>query len=91
MSKVTSVLPRIGYITKEGLKMFWKGARVYPLDAFLCVFTLAMIIWFIFADIWLEGAAAILFAYTYLNVIRLYTLRSKIVELSKLVDPTNVS
>jgi glucan phosphoethanolaminetransferase (alkaline phosphatase superfamily) len=73
--------PNVFKITKNVIVNFWEGAKVFKVDALLCLFTLFVIVAYIFTNISLDGAAAILFVYSFGVVIRLNIMRNKIKEL----------
>lgn len=75
-------IPNVFKITKNAMLIFWDGAKVFKVDAILCLVTLAVIIWWIFdKSISLDGAAAILFVYVFGAIIRFNEFRKKIIEL----------
>jgi hypothetical protein len=91
MYKLTNPLPKVWKVTKEVINQFGRDAKVAKLDAALCIITLIVIIWYIFDDIYVEGAVGVLFIYSFLVVRRIAKLTNQVKELKKLINPTNLT
>lgn len=78
-------LPNVLKISKNVARDFYEAAKVFWVDAAICLFALVVIVVYATTNIpfMLEGAAGTLFVYSFFMVIRLNWFRNKIAKLEK--------
>ncbi len=87
MSKFKDAIPKVGKIVKAAWKMFWEGARHFPIDAGIVILCIVAVIYWLFnPEAWMEGAVAILIVYAIRNVIRFNDCRKEIDTLKKVAN-----
>jgi len=76
--------PNVFKITRHIAQVWWEGAKVFKVDAAICVISFLLIIANIFIDLSFDGAIAVLFVYSFGSVLRLNDFRK---EINKLKEP----